>query len=183
MTIERSFKDSPAVNSVPEGFSLSKAKGNPNEKAFQTWSYDVHYDESVLVGYRWYEKKGIEPLFPFGYGLSYTEYSYKDLSVTVEENEIIAGATVENIGDFDGVEVVQLYIQDVVGSIVRPVKELKGYQRIALKAKEKKQVTFILEKSELGFYDYNLNYVVEAGKFKLWIGHDSDAMLCEEFEL
>lgn len=70
-----------------------------------------------------------------------------------------------------------------MGSIVRPVKELKGYQRIALKAKEKKQVTFILEKSELGFYDYNLNYVVEAGKFKLWIGHDSDAMLCEEFEL
>ena len=130
-----------------------------------------------------YLETPIKPLYPFGYGLSYTEYSYKDLSVTVEENEIIAGATVENIGDFDGVEVVQLYIQDVVGSIVRPVKELKGYQRIALKAKEKKQVTFILEKSELGFYDYNLNYVVEAGKFKLWIGHDSDAMLCEEFEL
>ena len=70
MTIERSFKDSPAVNSVPVGFNLAKAKGNPNEKAFHPWTYDVHYDESVLVGYRWYEKKGIEPLFPFGYGLS-----------------------------------------------------------------------------------------------------------------
>lgn len=130
-----------------------------------------------------YQDTSYSPLFPFGYGLSYTEYKYSDLSVVVNEDNITVGVTVKNTGDMDGTEIVQLYIQDVVGSIVRPVKELKGYKRVELATNEEKRVEFIIKKSELCFYDNELNYVVESGEFKLWIGHDSTATLCSEFIL
>lgn len=128
-----------------------------------------------------YLETPFEPLYPFGYGLSYTVYDYSDLDVEVVDDTVMASVTVKNIGDTEGVETVQLYTQDVVGSIVRPVRELKGYQRVSLKANQEKRITIALKKSDLAFYDYNLNFVTESGKFKLWMGHDSTAELCKEF--
>jgi len=118
------------------------------------------------------------PLFPFGYGLSYTTFSYGDISISktnAKGNEkITASITVTNNGKFDGQEVVQLYIRDVVGSITRPLKELKGFQKISLKAGESKTVSFSISPENLKFYNYNLKYDWEPGEFHIMIGGNSD---------
>jgi beta-glucosidase len=118
------------------------------------------------------------PLFPFGYGLSYTSFSYGDISISktnAKGNEkITASVTVTNNGKFDGEEVVQLYIRDVVGSITRPLKELKGFQKISLKAGESKTVSFSISPEDLKFYNYNLKYDWEPGEFHIMIGGNSD---------
>ena len=118
------------------------------------------------------------PLYPFGYGLSYTQFSYGDLSVSTTNpkgNQTIqASVTVTNTGNYDGAEVVQLYIRDMVGSITRPVKELKGFQKIFLKKGETKKVTFNISPEELKFYNSSLKYDWEAGAFEIMIGTNSE---------
>lgn len=118
------------------------------------------------------------PLYPFGYGLSYTKFAYSDISVSdsaPKGNQTIqASVTVTNSGNYDGAEVVQLYIRDWVGSNTRPVKELKGFQKIFLKKGESKKVTFSISPEDLKFYDNNLKYDWEAGEFSIMIGTDSD---------
>ena len=118
------------------------------------------------------------PLFPFGYGLSYTKFTYSDVSVSNSNpkgNQTIqASVTLTNSGNYDGAEVVQLYIRDLVGSITRPVKELKGFQKIFLKKGESKTVTFSISPEDLKFYDNNLKYDWEAGDFDIMIGTNSD---------
>lgn len=118
------------------------------------------------------------PLYPFGYGLSYTQFSYGDLSVSTPNpkgNQTIqASVTVTNTGNYDGAEVVQLYIRDMVGSITRPVKELKGFQKIFLKKGETKKVTFNISPEELKFYNSSLKYDWEAGAFEIMIGTNSE---------
>ena len=118
-----------------------------------------------------------EPLYPFGYGLSYTTFLYSDITLSSEQmpgdGSITASVTVKNTGNYDADEVVQLYIRDVVGSISRPIKELKGFQRIHLKAGESQVVTFTITPELLKFYDYNLNYVLELGDFDIMIGPNS----------
>ena len=118
-----------------------------------------------------------EPLYPFGYGLSYTSFEYSDITLSSEQmladGSITASVTVKNTGNYDADEVVQLYIRDIVGSISRPVKELKGFQRIHLKAGESQDVTFTITPDLLKFYDYNLNYVLEEGTFIIMIGSNS----------
>jgi beta-glucosidase len=128
-----------------------------------------------------------EPLYPFGYGLSYTTFAYSDIQIssnTLSENgTLTAEVTVSNTGKTSGAEVVQLYIRDVVGSITRPVKELKGFEKIFLKAGESKKVQFILTPEILKFYDYDLNYVCEPGDFELMIGGNSDQVKSTVFTL
>ena len=118
-----------------------------------------------------------EPLYPFGYGLSYTSFEYSDITLSSEQmladGSITASVTVKNTGNYDADEVVQLYIHDIIGSISRPVKELKGFQRIHLKAGESQNVTFTITPDLLKFYDYNLNYVLEEGTFIIMIGSNS----------
>lgn len=118
-----------------------------------------------------------EPLYPFGYGLSYTTFEYSEIAISSEQmladGSITASVTVKNTGNYDADEVVQLYIRDVVGSISRPVKELKGFQRIHLKAGESQVVTFTITPDLLKFYDYNLNFVLEPGDFDIMIGPNS----------
>ena len=118
-----------------------------------------------------------DPVYPFGYGLSYTTFSYSDIklsSTSVKGNQALtASVTVTNSGKYDGKEVVQLYIRDVVGSVTRPVKELKGFQKIDLKAGESKTVTFNITPSDLKFYNYDLKYDWEAGEFQIMIGGNS----------
>jgi beta-glucosidase len=118
-----------------------------------------------------------EPLYPFGYGLSYTTFSYSDLQLSGSEistsGSLTVSTTVTNTGAFDGAEVVQLYVRDRVGSITRPVKELKGFQKIFLKAGESKVVTFTLTTSDLSFYNYDLKWVAEPGEFTVFVGGNS----------
>lgn len=118
-----------------------------------------------------------EPLYPFGYGLSYTSFSYGDLALSSDTlphgGTITASVTVSNTGDRDGIEIVQLYIHDKMASITRPVKELKKYQRITLKKGESRNVEFILSDNDLKFYNADLDYVFEPGEFEIMIGPDS----------
>ena len=110
-----------------------------------------------------------DPLYPFGYGLSYTAFEYSDIRL----NGRTATVTVTNTGNYDGDEIVQLYIHDQVASITRPVKELKGFQRIHLKKGESREVKFEITDDLLKFYNYNLDYVLEPGDFDIMIGPDS----------
>jgi beta-glucosidase len=118
-----------------------------------------------------------DPVYPFGYGLSYTSFNYSDIklsSASLKGNQTLtASVTVTNNGKYDGKEVVQLYIRDVVGSVTRPVKELKGFQKIELKAGETKTVTFNITPADLKFYNYDLKYDWEAGDFEIMIGSNS----------
>ena len=110
-----------------------------------------------------------DPLFPFGFGLSYTTFEYSDIRLNGRK----ASVTVTNTGDYDGDEIVQLYIHDVVASITRPVKELKGFQRIHLKKGESKEVAFEITDDLLKFYNSSLDYVLEPGDFDVMIGPNS----------
>lgn len=127
------------------------------------------------------------PLYPFGYGLSYTSFSYSDIqldSSSMNANgEIKASVTVTNTGSVEGKETVQLYLRDVVASISRPVKELKGFEKISLKSGESKTVTFSITPDMLKFYNYNLDYVLEPGDFELMIGANSQDVKMVKFTL
>ncbi len=127
------------------------------------------------------------PLFPFGYGLSYTNFDYSNLklssAVLDSNNKITATITVKNSGDFDGEEVVQLYTRDMVASITRPLKELKGFQKIFLKQGETKQVSFEISEEDLKFYGADLIFESEAGNFEVYVGGNSADVLTESFKL
>jgi beta-glucosidase len=115
-----------------------------------------------------------EPLYPFGFGLSYTTFEYSDLQVAALELELdgtlVVSATVSNCGPRAGEETVHLYVRDLVGSVTRPVKELKGFQRITLEPGEARTVCFEVPVQELGFHGLDMAYVVEPGDFVVWIG-------------
>ena len=145
--------------------------------------YYAHKNTGRPLG-KWFEKfrsnyldVSNDPVYPFGYGLSYTSFSYSDLklsSTSLKGNQTLtASINVTNTGNYDGKEVVQLYIRDVVGSTTRPVKELKGFQKLALKAGETKVVTFRITPEDLKFYNYDLKYDWEAGEFEIMIGTNS----------
>ncbi|MDU8885880.1 beta-glucosidase BglX [Yeosuana sp. MJ-SS3] len=128
-----------------------------------------------------------EPLYPFGYGLSYTTFDYSNLKLDKSsinmDSEITVSVDVTNSGDYDGKEVVQLYVRDLVGTVTRPVKELKGFQKVEIKKGETKTITFKLTGEDLKFYNYNLDFVAEPGKFHVFVGTDSSTEIMEEFEL
>lgn len=143
---------------------------------------------------RWFEKfrsnyldVSNDPLYPFGYGLSYTSFSYSDVKLDKTSmninGEITATVTVTNTGKYDGSEVVQLYLRDLVGSVTRPVKELKGFEKIFLKAGESKEVSFKINSELLKFYNYNLDYVCEPGDFDVMIGGNSRDVKKATFKL
>lgn len=127
------------------------------------------------------------PLFPFGHGLSYTTFGYKNLKIdkaNPAKGEMVkVSVEVTNTGSLEGKEVVQLYIRDITASLSRPVKELKGFELVSLKKGETKTINFNLTDAELGFYNNNGEYVVETGKFKVFVGTSSNEVLEGEFEL
>jgi beta-glucosidase len=149
---------------------------------------DVRYGEGIFVGYRYYDMKDVEALFPFGHGLSYTSFEYSGLELpdTVKAGEDFKVlVNVKNIGDAAGKEVVQLYVRDVESSLARPVKELKGFVKVDLNAGESKIVAFNLDPRALSYYDpHQQAWVEEAGTFEVMIGASSrDIRLKETFEL
>ena len=124
------------------------------------------------------------PLYPFGYGLSYTTFEYGNLRIKkISEKEVEVSVELTNTGKVKGKEVAQLYLRDDFASITRPVRELKGFEMVELDPKESKIITFILTESELGFYDNNGNFIVEPGTFTVYVGGNSDADLTAKFEI
>ena len=127
------------------------------------------------------------PLYPFGYGLSYTQFrlSHLQLSATHihRDGTITIGVDVENTGDRAGDEVVQLYLHDLVASVTRPVKALKGFERVSLRPGESRHVEFTLGPGELGFYDQAMHFIVEPGTFKVMVGTSSEEGLESSFEV
>ena len=130
---------------------------------------------------------GYKPLYPFGYGLSYTQFEYANLKLSLNKvklgDVIKVSVDVTNAGDMEADEVVQLYIRDLVASLTQPVKELKGFARIRLKPKETKKVVLDLSTNILGFHNSEGKYIVEPGKFNLWVGGGSDSGLMTSFEI
>ncbi len=156
---------------------------NPSGKLPLTIARDVGqlrmiYNHKPSAYFHKYAFEKIEPLYPFGFGLSFTNFDYskpKLSSTMINSNEIVSvTVSVTNTGNYDGDEVVQMYIRDQVSSVTRPVKELKGYKRIFLKKGETKEVFFDIDKSTLAFYDINMKYCVEPGDFTIMVGSSSN---------
>lgn len=157
---------------------ISDSPAHVSERTFPGVDLKVYYDEGIYVGYRHFDKKDIKPLFPFGFGLSYTTYEYSNLKVDKNRfsgtNKINLTVDVTNTGSRSGSEVVQLYIRDVECSADRPIKELQGFNKIFLKSKEKGTVSFTIDKSNLEFYDEKEHvWKAEPGKFEILIGSSS----------
>lgn len=128
-----------------------------------------------------------DPLYPFGYGLSYTTFRYGDLQLSNnsmnEKGKITASVTVTNTGNYDADEIVQMYIRDMVGSVARPVKELKGFERIHLKKGESRTVSFDITAEQLKFYNSTLNWACEPGEFEVMVGGNSRDVQTKKFSL
>jgi len=147
----------------------------------------VSYDEGIYVGYRWFDKNNIEPDFAFGHGLSYTSFKYSNLKLVPGKDDGILTVRfdVENSGGRDGAEAAQVYTQDVESSVPRPAKELKGFEKVFLKAGEKKTVSIALDFNAFAFYDTSKrSWVAEKGEFKILVGSSSrDIRLQGDFRL
>ena len=150
------------------------------EEGDQFWQ--THYSEGVYVGYRWYSSKKIKVQFPFGHGLSYTTFTYTnakaDKAEMTADQTLKVSVDVTNTGSADGAEIVQLYINDVKSTIDRPVKELKDFEKVYLKAGETKTVTFEVDAQDLSYFDAEKHeWVAEPGKFKVLLGSSSENIL------
>lgn len=145
----------------------------------------VHYEEGIYVGYRWFDKEEIEPLFPFGYGQSYTDFEFDTInlnrqSIGKPEDTLLIEVDVTNSGTHSGSEVVQVYSKDVDSSIDRPLQELVGFEKVALDPGQTKTVAITVKAEDLAFYDVsNHDWTIEAGEFKLLIGRSSRDILGE----
>jgi len=144
-----------------------------------------NYKEGILVGYRHFDKENIEPLFPFGFGLSFTTFEYSGLEISQKkmerEDTLTVNVTIRNSGGMTGDEVVQLYIHDVKASVEREIKSLKGFARVSLNPGEQKKVSFKIDKRHLSFYDVNSqSWVVESGEFEVMVGSSSKNILLKD---
>jgi beta-glucosidase len=144
------------------------------------WQHSLHNSS-------FYMELGIGPQFPFGYGLGYTEFKYDNIGLskdTISLGETLeVSAEITNTGSKTGTEIVQLYVRDLTGSMVRPVKELKGFKRIKLNPGDTEKITFSLNTDELSFYNQNMELVTEPGRFKVWIGRNAEEGLEAEFNI
>jgi len=175
------------VGQIPMYYNHNNTGRPAPEKVMTLDDIELEAGQTSLGNTSFYLDSGKDPLYPFGYGLSYSTFEYSNLvlsSSTIRMDETLTvKATLKNTGSVDGTEVAQLYIQDIVGSIVRPVKELKGFQKIHLKAGEEKIIEFRLSKEDLAFYGRDLIKKAESGDFNVWIGGDSNAGLTGVFSL
>lgn len=162
-----------------------KLSDNPSYLNFPGEGDKVEYKEGIFVGYRYYDKKEIEPLFPFGYGLSYTSFEYSNLGVNKkiikDTDTVTVRVNVKNTGKMAGKEIVQLYVQDVETSVIRPEKELKGFEKVDLQPGEEKTVTFTLDKRSFAYYNVELkDWHVETGDFRILVGKSSRDIVLSE---
>jgi beta-glucosidase len=160
VTFERRWEDNPAHDTY-------HPKGGDRK---------VIYSEGVFIGYRGYEKSGVKPLFPFGYGLSYTTFAYKNLAVSPASasGDVELHFEVTNTGKRAGAEIAQVYVGDRHSSVPRPMKELKGFTKVNLEAGETRQATVTLDRRAFSYYDVKKHdWTVEAGDFDVYVARSS----------
>jgi beta-glucosidase len=155
---------------------------NPSYLNFPGEGDKVEYKEGLFVGYRYYDAKAIEPLFPFGYGLSYTSFDYSSLKIdkdVIDDTETVkVSFIVKNTGDVAGKEIVQLYVRDIESTVIRPEKELKSFDKVELQPGEEKEVIFNLNKRAFAYYNVDLqDWYVESGQFEILVGKSSAEIL------
>ena len=155
-----------------------KLSDNPSYLNFPGEGDTVRYSEGIFVGYRYYEKKDMQVRFPFGHGLSYTDFEYSNITLSSEEigqhDILTVTVTVKNTGKYEGKEIVQLYVRDTHSSVVRPEKELKGFEKVHLRPGESKRVVFKLDWRAFAYYNTNINdWYVEYGQFAILVGASS----------
>ncbi|MCP4764318.1 MAG: hypothetical protein GY870_21270 [archaeon] len=174
------FRFSPLDVIKHEGFYVQNPKFNSGAKPIE-----IHYDEGIYVGYRYFDKYNVEPLFPFGFGLSYTEFDYIGMSILnnkLSEGDIIdVTVKIKNIGKVAGSEIIQIYSRDVECSVDRPPKELIGFMKIYLEPNEEKKVNIEVNTKKLAFYDEKSHsWVLESGEFNIMVGASSRNIKFEE---
>ena len=171
------FGDVNPCGHLPETFPL-KLEDNPSYLYYGGEGNKTEYREGIFVGYRYYDKKKMEVLYPFGYGLSYTTFEYSGLKLSSEKirdtETLTATVTVRNTGSRAGKAVVQLYVGDTESTPIRPVRELKGFAKIALEPGESKEVLFTLDKRAFAYWNQQIrDWHVETGTFTIEVGASS----------
>ncbi len=165
ISFERKIEDNPSYNSYFENTDRIR-KINPYQR--------VAYNDGLFTGYRGYDRNDVEPMFEFGFGLSYSSFEYSDISVVEKDGKYELSFDVTNAGGYDAAEVAQVYIHDKESSIVRPEKELKGYEKVFLKKGETKRITVELDEEAFRYYDVlKHDFVVEPGEFDVMVGASS----------
>jgi beta-glucosidase len=185
VSIEKLWKDNAAYKTYDTVHAVPGAKPFYTLYGRQHPVEHMKYGEGIFTGYRHYDTKGIEPLFHFGFGLSYTDFELSDLRIN--RKSIKKGKkphlelTVKNTGNYDGAETVQLYIHDVKSSLPRPAKELKAFKKVFLKAGETRKISFDIGEEMLGFYHPEEHqWITEEGDFELLIGNSSGNILLKQ---
>ena len=168
ISIENEWSDNPAYGSYYDERDI------PHKR--------VQYTEGIFIGYRGYDRNGIKPRYPFGYGLSYSKFEYSDLKVEkIDAKTVNVSFDVKNVGNFDASEIAQVYVRDVKSSVVRPTKELKGFEKVYLKKGAQKRLSITLDKQAFAFYDIeSKRFVVESGEFEILVGGSSCSLPLNE---
>ncbi len=183
VTIEKDFSDSPGYPYLPQG-----------EKLYTGWDedfnldrpiYDIHYKEGVMVGYRWYDQRRIEPLFPFGFGLSYTNFRYSKLRIDKDKlkpgSRIRVAFDIQNTGDMSGGEIAQLYIGPPLSKVARPPKELKGFTKVFINPGETKPAEIFLNPRDFAYWDIEEHkWFVEQGVYEIAVGSSSQNLILRD---
>ena len=178
ISIEAKLEDNPSSANYHENVNRIRSKSiNPHSR--------VEYREGIFMGYRGYEKCGVKPLFPFGFGLSYATFEYSNLDIKSEGKEFVVSFDIKNTGKMAAAEVAQVYVGDDECSLVRPTKELKGFKKVYLKAGESKRVRVRLDEEAFRFFDpIERKFKVEAGVFTIKVGSSSaDIRLTDKLEV
>ncbi|GAA0399752.1 beta-glucosidase [Paenibacillus motobuensis] len=162
-----------------------KLSDNPSFLFFPGEGNRVEYREGIFVGYRYYDTKEVKPLFPFGHGLSYTTFEYSNIVIdrkAIKDTESVnVQVTVRNTGSRSGKEIVQLYVRDEESTVMRPAKELKGFNKVDLQPGEEKTITFTLDKRSFAYYNVALqDWHVESGEFEILIGRSSEDIVLRD---
>ena len=171
------FGDVNPSGKLPTTFPV-RLEDNPAYINYPGENGKVRYGEGIFVGYRYYDKKKLAPLFPFGHGLSYTSFEYSNLRLSAKsltpDKTLTVKVDVTNTGKVAGKEIVQLYVRDVKSTFARPEKELKGFAKVELKPRQKKTVTFTLDREAFWYFDTGRNaWNTEPGEFEVWVGASS----------
>ncbi|MDE6153518.1 MAG: glycoside hydrolase family 3 C-terminal domain-containing protein, partial [Muribaculaceae bacterium] len=171
ISIERKVEDNPCA-----------ANYHKNAEPKQRECAHVDYREGVFTGYRGYDRNGVKPLFPFGFGLSYSTFEFSNLKVNVlGDNKVEVSFDIRNTGKVEASEVAQIYVGDNECSVARPVKELKGFEKVNLKPGESRHVIVTLDDEAFAFFDLNTKrFIVEPGEYTIFVGNSSDYLLLKE---
>ena len=174
MVIPAEFSDTHAKNTIPEGgVCYNKAPRAYNEALIML--YDIPYDDSVFVGHRWHEAKGVAPLYTFGHGLSYTDFEIRKPSVKIDKENLIVKFNLANTGKREGAEVVQAYVGEDSPTVARPKKEFKGFRKINLPAGATTQSEIVIPLKDLSFWnDATKSWQLNPGDYTLYLGNSAD---------